>query len=90
MIRFELQIIYLLVYLTPNKCGLSALQYREIVNVTFNTWWLVPKETKQIFTSVYRDQLLLELLGDFFSLRKGPDKNDSNNGNEHVGMQKGC
>ena len=23
-------------------------------------------------------------------LRNGPDKNDSNNGNEHVGMQKGC
>ena len=23
-------------------------------------------------------------------LRKGPDKNDSNNGNEHVGMQKRC
>ena len=24
------------------------------------------------------------------SLRNGPDKNDSNNGNEHVGMQKRC
>ena len=23
-------------------------------------------------------------------LRNGPDKNDSNNGNEHVGMQKKC
>ena len=23
-------------------------------------------------------------------LRNGPDKNDSNNGNEHVGMQKGA
>ena len=23
-------------------------------------------------------------------LRNGPDKNDSNNGNEHVGMQKRC
>ena len=23
-------------------------------------------------------------------LRNGPEKNDSNNGNEHVGMQKGC
>ena len=50
--------IYLPVYLTPNKCGLSALHYREIVNVTFNT--------KQIFSSLYRDQLLLQLLGDFF------------------------
>ena len=52
--------IYLPVYLTPNKCGLSALHYREIVNVTFNT--------KQIFTSLYRDQLLLQLLGNFFFL----------------------
>ena len=25
-----------------------------------------------------------------FVLRNGPDKNDSNNGNEHVGMQKSC
>ena len=25
-----------------------------------------------------------------FGLRNGPDKNDSNNGNEHVGMQKGA
>ena len=57
--------IYFPVYLRPNKCGLSALHYREIVDVTFNTWWLVPKETKQIFTSLYRDQLLLQLLGDF-------------------------
>ena len=24
------------------------------------------------------------------NLRNGPDKNDSNNGNEHVGMQKRC
>ena len=23
-------------------------------------------------------------------LRNGPDKNDSNNGNEHLGMQKRC
>ena len=23
-------------------------------------------------------------------IRNGPDKNDSNNGNEHVGMQKRC
>ena len=23
-------------------------------------------------------------------LRNGPEKNDSNNGNEHVGMQKRC
>ena len=23
-------------------------------------------------------------------LRNGPDKNDSNNGNKHVGMQKRC
>ena len=23
-------------------------------------------------------------------LRNGPDKNDSNNGNEHVGLQKRC
>ena len=26
----------------------------------------------------------------FFFLRNGPDKNDSNNGNEHVGVQKRC
>ena len=25
-----------------------------------------------------------------FVLRNGPDKSDSNNGNEHVGMQKRC
>ena len=25
-----------------------------------------------------------------FDLRNGPDKNDINNGNEHVGMQKGA
>ena len=23
-------------------------------------------------------------------LRNGPDKNDNNNGNEHIGMQKRC
>ena len=28
--------------------------------------------------------------GEFDILRNGPDKNDSNNGNEHVGMQKGA
>ena len=29
-------------------------------------------------------------LENFFHLRNGPDKNESNNGNEHVGMQKRC
>ena len=30
------------------------------------------------------------MISDIRELRNGPDKNDSNNGNEHVGMQKRC
>ena len=33
-------------------------------------------------------QLTQQMVGEY--LRNGPDKNDSNNGNEHVGMQKRC
>ena len=35
-------------------------------------------------------KLLLSPQFNTCSLRNGPDKNDSNNGNEHVGMQKRC
>ena len=34
-----------------------------------------------------RGQIIVEI---DLLLRNGPDKNDSNNGNEHVGMQKRC
>ena len=32
----------------------------------------------------------ISTLSDLGELRNVPDKNDSNNGNEHVGMQKRC
>ena len=38
----------------------------------------------------YTPYELRKILEDLLLLRNGPEKNDSNNGNEHVGMQKGC
>ena len=38
-----------------------------------------------VYTPFHGDSALLPS-----SLRNGPDKNDSNNGNKHVGMQKRC
>ena len=40
------------------------------------------------FSGEIRDPIIKYKKGYF--LRNGPDKNDSNNGNEHVGMQKTC
>ena len=34
--------------------------------------------------------LILKVFIEKLLLRNGPDKNDSNNGNEHAGMQKRC
>ena len=45
----------------------------------------------ELFLCIPIDSLLLVFIGIFrLYLRNGPDKNDSNNVNEHVGMQKRC
>ena len=57
--------------------------------------WIIPATLRQLknkwrltYLCVFRALIYSNLL--FSYLRNGPDKNDSNNGNEHVGMQKGA